>query len=549
MLTAHQIYKTYAVQPVLVDVTFSINQGEHVGLIGPNGCGKTTLLRILAGNEQPDTGIIVRSPGDSRIAYLSQGFESSPRQTMESFTQRSLGNPEVLEKQLERYAQLLAQNPQDKDLQKNYDDTLQALARLESRQKNKLFSILSALDLNSIPADHPLETLSGGQKTRLALANVLLQDPQMLLLDEPTNHLDIAMLEWLERWLLSFSGGALIVSHDRTFLDNTTTRILDLNPDTHSILSYTGNYTAYLGQYLNQVEKHWTVFNDQQAEIRRMSQDIARTKEQARWVENTTTSRQPTVRRYAKKVAKKAISREKKLDRYLNAEDRVEKPKIGWQMKLDFDHSLPSGKEVLHLEQLSVGYSPAHPLLTSLNLFIRAGDRIVLTGPNGSGKSTLLRTIAGQLTPLAGSFRFGPSIHTGYMDQEQALLDFQLNAVHSVQKIRPINETEARSFLHFFLFSGDEALKPIPNLSFGERARLALALLVLHGNNFLLLDEPINHLDIPSRERFEQALAAYEGTVVAVVHDRYFINRFATQLWLVDNQTIYREVLVSEITD
>jgi ATP-binding cassette subfamily F protein 3 len=269
-------------------------------------------------------------------------------------------------------------------------------------------------------------------------------------------------------------------------------------------------------------------------------------------VEHTTTSRQPIVRRYAKKVARKALSREKKLERYVASGDRVEKPKQGWQMKLDFGDRSREGDGVQHLSQdafrlqdLAVGYQGDPTLLEGLNLRVAVRQRIAFSGPNGSGKTTLLRTIAGKLPPLDGKVHLGANVKLGYMSQEQELLDPELNALESLRRIAPLSETEARSFLHYFLFSGDDALRPACQLSYGERARLRLATLVAEGCTLLLLDEPINHLDIPSREKFEAALAGYEGTVLAVVHDRYFIQRFATELWIVEGKLIRREVLVA----
>ena len=370
------------------------------------------------------------------------------------------------------------------------------------------------------------------------LARVLLEEPHLLLLDEPTNHLDIEMLEWLEAWLTRFAGAALIVSHDRAFLDNTVESILDLNPEAHTIRAYKGNYSDYLEQYLKEQDKQWAAYRDQEYKIRRMKQDINRTKQQALRVEMTTTPRQPGVRRIAKKVAAKAKSREKKLERYIESDERVEKPKPSWQMKLEFEADNNLSKNVLIASNLSVGYDKDKPLLANLNLHIRAGQRIAFTGPNGSGKTTLLRTMAGKLEPLAGNLKLGVTVKLGYMTQEQELLDPSLSALQIIQRVAPFNETEARHFLHFFLFSGDDPLRPARELSYGERARLQLGLLVAQGRTFLLLDEPINHLDIPSRVRFEQALANFEGTILAVVHDRYFIERFATEVWNVKDGKI-----------
>ncbi len=534
MLTVHHLNKSYGIQPVLQDISFSISQRERIGLIGPNGSGKTTLMRLLAGLEQPDSGTVASTRPHLRLGYLAQGMEFAPDQTLQTALSLATVSQAELEAEIASLAMALSASPNDTHIQNQYDSTLEQLAILNLQPAE----ILGPLGLAALPLDTPIAHLSGGQKTRLMLARVLLNDPQLLLLDEPTNHLDIEMLEWLEGWLNAFQGAALIVSHDRAFLDNTVTSILDLNPETHRLRSYPGNYTDYIEQYLHEQEKQYAEYQDQETEIRRIKQDIARTKEQARHVEITTTSRQPGVRRYAKKVAKKALSREKKLDRYLESSDRVEKPKAGWQMKLEFEAEASHSKDVLVTDRLSIGYTPGIPLLKELNLHIRAGQRIALTGANGTGKTTLIRTIAGKLPPLAGRLRLGATVKVGYMAQEQELLNPKLNALQTVQSVAAMNETEARNFLHYFLFKGDAALRPTAELSFGERARLQLGLLVAQGCTFLILDEPVNHLDIPSRARFEEALASFQGTILAVIHDRYFIERFASEVWTVTDGSI-----------
>ena len=344
------------------------------------------------------------------------------------------------------------------------------------------------------------------------------------------------MLEWLETWLAGFPGGVLLVSHDRTFLNRTVNKIVALDPHTRTAQTYAGNYADYLEQYLLEREKQWEAYKDQLYEVRKMRQDIARIKDQAKRKELATKNDQQ--RRYAKKVAKLAKAREKKLARFLEAEERVEKPARSWQMNLDFGEPAHVSRQIVSLKELAIGYEGHPALLESISLQIRGGERVVLTGPNGSGKTTLLRTIAGRLPPLAGRVQLGTSVRPGYMSQEQRLLDPTRTALEHIQHAAPMNETEARSFLHFFLFSEDDPLRPSRDLSFGERARLALALLVARGCNFLLLDEPINHLDIPSRNRFEEALAQFEGTTLAVVHDRYFIESFATAVWTVVDKGI-----------
>jgi ATP-binding cassette, subfamily F, member 3 len=528
MLSIHNLNKHYGIQPILQNITFNISADERIGLIGANGSGKTTLMKILAGLERPDSGTVSSTRPGLRIGYLAQGMDFAPGQTLQSalmLDSVSMTDPAA---EIESLAIALAERPDDPNLQEQYDEALRKLSAVSNQPSD----VLIPLGLSELPLDMPVDHLSGGQKTRLMLARVLLQEPQLLLLDEPTNHLDIEMLEWLEAWLNDFHGAVLVVSHDRAFLDHTVTSILELNAATHEIRRYVGNYSEYMEQKENEYEKQLSAYRDQEYEIRRVKQDINNTKQQALYVEMTTKPNQPGVRRIAKKVAVKAKSREKKLDRYMQSDERVEKPESAWKMKLDFTSPEHQSKDVLVTDSLSVGYTPEEPLLENINLFIRSGQRIVLTGPNGAGKTSFIRTIVGKLPPLGGSFRLGGNVKLGYMAQEQELLDPNRSAVQTIQSISEMNETDTRNFLHYFLFKGDITLRPSHELSYGERARLQLAALVAQGCTFLILDEPINHLDIPSRERFEEALENFQGTILAVIHDRSFIERFATDIWM-----------------
>ncbi len=544
MLTAHHITKHYGIQPILKDISFSISARERIGLIGPNGCGKTTLMRILAGLETADSGTIARTQVNLQVGYLAQGLEPSPGATIASLLQQNpdsaphqpAATQESLEAEIASLALALAQNPSDSALQLRYDSAIAALSTFHL----PLATLLTPLGLNTFPLETPVAHLSGGQKTRLMLARVLLNQPNLLLLDEPTNHLDIAMLEWLETWLQGFPGAALIVSHDRAFLDNTVTTILELDPASHSVRTYPGNYTDYIEQKLSEREKQLEAWQDQQDEIAQLQaaaahiRGLTKMKKGGKADGGDKFAKGFFGNRATKNVAGRAKHIEARIEKLLN-EDKVEKPRPSWQMKLDFGAPAHQSRDVVLAEALYIGYATENPLLSNLNLTIRAGQRIAFSGPNGAGKTTLLRTLAGKLPPLGGTLKIGANVRMGYMTQEQEMLDPRLTALQTVQKVAPFNETEARHFLHFFLFSGDDPLRPAAHLSYGERARLQLALLVAQGCTFLILDEPINHLDIPSRARFEQALASFKGTILAVVHDRYFIERFAEDLWLVEN--------------
>lgn len=540
MLTAHHICKTYGIQPILQDISFSISNNERIGLIGPNGCGKTTLMRILAGLEQPDSGTVASTRPNLRIGYLAQGMEFDPEQTLQSALSLTPVSQAELESEIASLAHALSSNPNDSHLQAKYDTTLHQLSAFSDQPS----AILGPLGLAEIPLDTPVKHLSGGQKTRLMLARVLLEEPHLLLLDEPTNHLDIEMLEWLEDWLNRFQGAALIVSHDRAFLDNTVMSVLELDPKTQAIKAYPGNYTDYLDFKQKEYEKQYTEYHEQIDELKKLHNAARHLRRISQFKKG---GKGDTNDKFAKgffgdrttHTARRALRIEKRIEKTLD-EDRKEKPIQNWQMKLDFGASTHQSKDVLITHNLAIGYTPNNPLLENLNLHIRAGQHLVFTGPNGSGKTTLIRTIAGKLRPLAGSLKLGMTVKLGYMSQEQEFLSPNLNALQSVQNIASFNETEARNFLHYFLFKGDNALRPTSELSFGERARLQLGLLVAQGCTFLLLDEPINHLDILSRARFEEALGNFKGTILAIVHDRYFIERFANEVWNVKDGKIVK---------
>ena len=533
MLHGSKISKSYGSETILADVSLIINPGERVGLVGPNGCGKTTLLRLITGLEPADSGQVRFDPPGLSIGYLTQALVFEASETVNEALARATAEYGQAWADMQRLAVLMADPQNSSHLSDLTDTYAEAEIRFEAAGgydlEARLEAILTGLDLANLPRETPVTHLSGGQKTRLGLVRLLVQQPRLLLLDEPTNHLDIDALAWLEGWLRDYDGTVLIVSHDRTFLDHTVSRILELDQVTHKLTEYTGNYSDYMLTKERELEKHWGTWKDQQAEVRRLEADIQHTKEQARNTERATTN--DHVRRLAKKVAKKAKARERRLQRLLESEERVAKPDRHWQLKLDLANDDSGARQVLSLENVGMAFTD-QPLFSDISLTLTHGQRIALIGPNGEGKTTLLRLIAGDLTPTAGQVRLGAGVKLGYFAQEQESLNPASTPYDTIRAVAVnMDQTDVRSFLHFFLFSGDDALIQIGKLSYGERARLMLALLVAQGCNFLLLDEPVNHLDIPSRERFEDALSQFPGTILAVVHDRAFMRRVTQGIW------------------
>jgi ATP-binding cassette subfamily F protein 3 len=536
MLNVSKISKSYGVETLLEGVSFVVNPGERVALIGPNGCGKSTLLDIIAGSVLPDRGSVSIESG-AQLGFLHQDLDPKADETVGQVVRTGLGDWEELRAEVERLTERIAvaQGEELEEAMVAYDIALARFQVLGGYQVDyQVKSILAHLGLGEIDTGTPVEQLSGGEQTRVGLAAVLIAQPDLLLLDEPTNHLDIQALEWLEGWLEAFIGAVLLVSHDRTFLDRTVNRILELEGG--QITEYKGNYAQYAQEKEAEHARQWAAWKDQEEEVQRLKGDIHKTKMHAKRVELTTTSRQPTIRRYAKKVARKALSREKKLERYLKSDDRVERPEGSWYLKLNFEEGLRSGKQVLQLKD--VGHRFDDWLYRHVDLVLSHGERAALLGPNGSGKSTLLRTIAGEIKPEEGVVEIGANVRLGYIPQKQDTLDLDTTALALIRGVAPMTETEARNFLHYFLFDGDEVFRSVEKLSYGERSRLLLAKLVAEGANCLILDEPINHLDIPSRERFEQALNAFPGAILAAIHDRAFIDRFATAVWSMESGTI-----------
>jgi len=535
MLQASNICKRYGDVRVLDKVSFKVNAGDRAGLVGPNGCGKTTLLRILVGEAQPDRGSVRTDPAELVVGYLEQGLTYGEVDTLDDVLRSEHHKLIEAEHEVERLGAALAATAGDEQA-RLLDVYAEALTRLEQLSRiqtteHQVMAVLVGLDLDHLPLDTPVQHLSGGQKTRLGLARLLIQRPQLLLLDEPTNHLDIEALEWLERWLSSYTGAVVIVSHDRSFLDGTVNWIFELDEKTYHLTAYPGTYADYLATKRRQIERHWEAYNAQQERIAQLTGEVRRLSGYAKSIETGTIDFAP--RKIAKGIARRATVQRRRIEREL-AQEHIERPGLSWHMKLAFVDTPVSGQDVLIFDHLDVGYE-GQPLVRDIHRVLRQGERVALIGPNGVGKTTLLRTIRGEIAPLAGEVRLGTNVKLGYYAQEQENLDPEGTPFTTMRQVAAMSETEIRSFLHYFLFTGDEVFTPVRSLSYGERARLVLARLVAAGCNCLLLDEPINHLDIPSRASFEQAMTAFEGTVLAVVHDRYFVNAFATSVWAVQD--------------
>lgn len=540
MLQVSNIHKSFVGEPLLDAVSFTLNRGDRFGLVGPNGCGKTTLLRIIAGQLPADQGAVRLGPGPVRAGYLAQALEYPPAAAVDDVLQQAVAELTASERRLDELATAMGQATGEAQatLLAEYGRTLDEFEQRGGYGISaRIDAVLSGLGLGGLERRTPVAILSGGQKTRLGLACLLLTQPDLLLLDEPTNHLDIEALEWLEQFLRHYPGAALIISHDRAFLDNVVDTILEIDPLTHKLRAFPGNYTAYLESKVREREKQWAAYKDQQEFIQRLESTISQKERYARDIEHGTIDF--AVRKVAMGIARRMVVQRKRLERLLASEERIDKPPLTWQMKLDFGPAPESGREVVVLEDVAMGFGDVE-LFHDVNLTLRAGDRIALVGANGSGKTTLARLITGELTPTRGRVRLGSHVRLGYFAQQQESLDPASTPLATIRAVALMDETAARSFLHYFLFAGDSVFTPVHLLSYGERARLALARLVALGCNFLLLDEPINHLDIPSRSRFEQALAAFGGAVLAIVHDRYFIEEFATGIWRVADGTVRR---------
>lgn len=511
-LVVDKVAKAFGIHEIFKDVSFMVEQGEHVGLVGVNGSGKTTLLRCLLQPDYVDSGAIKFEPGIS-VGYVQQGF-TDIHGTIWEFMYNSC--EEVL--QLRDKLQHLEQESAGLD-GAALEAVLDEYARVTKRYENldgynyemRIKRVLIGLGYTEEWWQQDAATLSGGQKTRLMLAAALVRNPDFLILDEPTNHLDIVMTEWLEKYLQEFRGGLLVVSHDRAFLDNVAVRILEMEGG--KLQSFKGNYTRYLEQKAIQTATLEAAYNAQQDYIARTEAYIRRFK--------------------AGIKSKMARGRQSQLDRL----ERIDAPVQNEEFELRLPPAAECADRVLIMEDLTIGYGDK-VLAKGINLTLRRGEKAALLGANGTGKTTLLKTILGETHPLKGHAKIGNRVQIGYFSQSYERLNPKQTLLDNFVIEYGFTEEHTRSMLGGMLFHGDDVFKEIGTLSGGQKARLVLLKLVLDGANCLVLDEPTNHLDIMARETVEAALTAFDGTVLVVSHDRYFVNEVATRIWEIEDQTV-----------
>ena len=511
ILSAQHIAKSFGVNAVLRDVSLTVQQGDRIGLVGVNGCGKSTLMRILAGLDAQDGGEISLVRG-LRVGYLAQQNMVTSGETVWNELQKVYEQVFAMEKKLREREDEMAHAHTDAQrfaqLSADYDRLTQRFEEAGGYSwKSMVSGVLNGLGFKPAQYDQCVDSLSGGEQTRLCLARLLLQKPDLLLLDEPTNHLDLETLQWLENYLAAYKGSVLVISHDRYFLDHVCTGIVEILMGSSE--QYNGNYTRYIAQRQERFESRMRAYEIQQKEIERQQAIIARYRMFNR-----------------EKSIRAAESREKALDRM----EKLEKPVDERAIRFSFEARRRTGEDVLQLTEMSKSFGEKH-LFHDLTLRVRAGDRVALIGPNGVGKSTLIKIIVGEELPDTGFIRYGSNVDIGYYDQHQSTLHADKTVLDEIwDRFPQMEQSNVRGALGMFLFTGDDVFKPIHTLSGGEKGRVALTALMLRKDNLLLLDEPTNHLDMDSREVLEDALADFGGTIITVSHDRYFINRIANRI-------------------
>ena len=510
ILSCQNISKAFVENQVLKNVSFHIEDHEKAAIVGINGAGKTTLLRIIVGEMTPDDGQVVLAK-DKTLGYLAQNSTVDTSHTIYEELLSVKADLLRLEEKIRECENNMKHADGDalEDLMKQYTSLTHAFETGGGYlYRSELVGVLKGLGFTEDEFSKPVTTLSGGQKTRVALGRLLLQNPDLIILDEPTNHLDMNSIAWLETYLLNYKGAVLIVSHDRYFLDRIAGKVIEI--DQSKATTFMGNYSDYAVKKEQLRVAAWNAYMNQQREIKHQEEVIEKLKSFNR-----------------EKSIKRAESREKMLDKI----EVIEKPsEVRTDMKLTLTPRILSGNDVLTVEHLSKSFD-SHKLFTDVNFEIKRGEHVAIIGDNGSGKTTLLKILNGLVPADQGTFRLGSNVEIGYYDQEHHVLHSEKTLFEEISDDYPyLNNTQIRNVLAAFLFTGEDVFKRISDLSGGERGRVSLAKLVLSNANFLILDEPTNHLDIMSKEILEDALNGYEGTILYVSHDRYFINRTAHRI-------------------
>lgn len=515
LLQLNDLTKSFDGEDIFNNVDFEVKTGERIGIVGRNGAGKSTLMKIIAGVEDYDSGHISKSK-NLKLGYLTQQMTLNTDQTVFEEMSKPFEAMKNLEQEMKLETDWLAQHATEYDTEtyKSHIDRYEALSNQFEQQdgyqyESKIKTVLHGLNFSKADFDRPINDFSGGQKTRLSLAQMLLSEPDLLLLDEPTNHLDMETTQWLESYLNYFKGAIVIISHDRYFLDKIVTQIYDVALG--DVQHYVGNYAQFIDQRDKYYEKRMQEYESQQAEIKRLETFVDKNIARA-----STTGM--------------AKSRRKMLEKI----ERINKPMIDAKSaNIQFEFDRNTGNDVFHIKNLEIGYES--PITKGITFEVTKGDHIAIIGPNGIGKSTLIKTIANIQNALNGTITTGANLKIGYYDQKQA--EFKSNKTildYLWDQYPTMNEKDIRAVLGRFLFVQEDVKKIINDLSGGEKARLQLALLMLERNNVLILDEPTNHLDIDSKEMLEQALANFKGTILFVSHDRYFINELANKVYDLD---------------
>lgn len=522
ILSCNNLTKSFGVESILENISFTVNEGDKIGVIGVNGTGKTTLFKIISGIYGYDSGEIYTSK-DCEIGYLEQNTNFYSDNTIFTEVLEVFSDLIKMEEDLRKMECEISDKSSETnspDLQKLMDNYSHKLELFQNSNgygyKSEAKGVLKGLGFNDDELEKPIKILSGGEKTRVLLAKLLLKKPTLLLLDEPTNHLDSDALEWLELFLKQYKGTVILISHDRYFLDQSVNRIFEIH--NKKLKAYNGNYSYYVEKSAIDKEIERKTYEDQQKEIKKQEESIERLKAYGR-----------------EKHLKRARSKEKALSKIevLDKPDGERK-----RAKIKFIPAVESGNDVLAVRDVEMSF-PDKVLFKDLNLDIYRGEKVALIGPNGAGKSTLFKIIMNELDPIQGEVKFGTNVNTAYFHQEQKTLNLDNTVIDEIWDANPhLTQTEVRNMLGAFLFENEDVFKRISSLSGGERARVAILKLILSQSNFLLLDEPTNHLDIDSKEVLEEALVNYTGTIFTISHDRYFLNKVVDKILVLDENSV-----------